>query len=321
MRSFTSSSRGWILRLARFLVVLVLGDQLVGYAVRQGAPADFRAAVAAKADFDPSRRYDAWIVGDSMAADAFVPGVLDRELGLDAFNWGVYASAPAEWAILLRDLELRAPFPKYVVLCANPQMLRKRPGDGPYTREFVRDHALHAELVGLSLAQDDLGAVFASGRNRLLARSALLGLLGRSQRTRIHPYPPDRGYLANTRVLDASGPPRSASLDQDPWRERVNASALITIREICRHHGAKLVIVIPPAARREMEILRGSPSMQREFQEAVKRFGAPVYETEQNEFMDDAFYDGIHLADPASRRFTADFARWLAPSEASSVNS
>jgi hypothetical protein len=313
MRSFTSSSspvRGWAGRLAAFLAGLALLDQMVGALARRAAPPDFQAAVAAKSGFDPARRYDAWIVGDSLAADAFVPEVLRHEAGLSVFNWGVYASSPAEWEVLLRDLEARARFPRLVVLGANPQMLRKVPGAGPYTREFVRSPLLRAELTGLSLLEDDLGAVLASGRSRLLARSALLGLLGRGQKARVHPRPPDDGYLANTRVLPVQVRPRSVALPANPRRTRLHRAALLRVRAICERNGALLIVVEPPVAQREAALLAGGLSDQATYREAIQSLGAPVYASSKP-FGDGDFYDGIHLVDPAAQRFTLEFAEWL----------
>jgi hypothetical protein len=313
MRSCTSSSspvRGWAGRLAAFLAGLALLDQMVGALTRRAAPPDFQAAVAAKSGFDPARRYDAWIVGDSLAADAFVPEVIRQETGMSVFNWGVYASSPAEWEVLLRDLEARARFPRLVVLGANPQMLRKVPGAGPYTREFVRSPLLRAELTGLSLLEDDLGAALASGRSRLLARSALLGLLGRGQKARVHPRPPDDGYLANTRVLPAQARPRSAALPAVPRRARLHRAALLRIRAMCERHGALLAVVEPPVAPQESALLAGGPADQAAYREALEALGAPVY-AGAGAFGPGDFYDGIHLVDPAARRFTFEFADWL----------
>ncbi|MGE0001811.1 MAG: hypothetical protein AB7F50_12210 [Fimbriimonadaceae bacterium] len=298
------------MRLALFLAVLALLDQVVGSLARRAAPPDFQAAVAAKAGFELNASYDVWIVGDSLAADAFVPEVIRRETGLSVFNWGVYASSPAEWEILLRDLEARARFPRLVVLGANPQMLRKTPGAGPYTREFVRSHFLRAELTNLSLFEDDLGAVLASGRSRLLARSALLGLLGRGQKARVHPRPPDDGYLANTRVLPVQARPRSAALPADPRRARLHRAALLRIRAMCKRHGALLIVVEPPVAQPEAGLLAGGPSDQATYREAIHALGAPVFAGSAS-FGPEDFYDGIHLVDPASRRFSQSFADWL----------
>lgn len=311
MRSSTSSSRAWLRRLGLFLAGLLVFDQMVGVLVRANAPPDFVAAVRAKQGFDPGRRYDVWIIGDSLAADAFVPQVIERKTGMRSFNWGVYASSPAEWEVLLRDLEGRAPFPRFVVLGANPQMLRKKPGDGPYMREFVRSPLLRAELVSLSLREDDLGSLLAAGRARLLARSALLGLLGRGQKARVHPFPPDSGYLANTRVLMPQARPRSLPLRADTRRERLHLEALQRIAETCRRHGAKLVVAEPPVSVREMAVLRGSPQDAALYSDSLRTLGSLADVPNSSRYGVGDFYDGVHLADPAARRWSTAFARWL----------
>ncbi len=317
MRSFTSSSKGaWAVRLFLFVAGLLLLDQMVSRIARASAPADFKAAVDAKSGFEPARRFDVWILGDSLAADAFVPEVIERETGLSTFNWGVYASSPVEWELLLRDLDARAPFPRLIVLGANPQMLRKAPGAGPYTREFVRSPALRAELTGLSLLEDDLGAAFASGRSRLLARSALLGLFGRGSKTRVHPRPPDNGYLANTRVLPPTAHPRAMNLGADPRRRRLNTSALRAIKAACQRHGAVLVIAEPPTSARERPMLEGSVAERTAYSKVLDHLANDLFRPNPKEFGDGDFFDGIHLVDPASRRFSEAFSKWLLQSDA-----
>ncbi|MCC6402741.1 MAG: hypothetical protein IT207_01895 [Fimbriimonadaceae bacterium] len=299
-----------------FVAGLLLLDQMVSRIARASAPADFKAAVDAKSGFEPARRFDVWILGDSLAADAFVPEVIERETGLSTFNWGVYASSPVEWELLLRDLDARAPFPRLIVLGANPQMLRKAPGAGPYTREFVRSPALRAELTGLSLLEDDLGAAFASGRSRLLARSALLGLFGRGSKTRVHPRPPDNGYLANTRVLPPTAHPRAMNLGADPRRRRLNTSALRAIKAACQRHGAVLVIAEPPTSARERPMLEGSVAERTAYSKVLDHLANDLFRPNPKEFGDGDFFDGIHLVDPASRRFSEAFSKWLLQSDA-----
>jgi hypothetical protein len=313
-RSSTSSSRLW-LRLGLLALIVVAIDLGVAGLTDRSAPADFRLSVQAKEGFRSDRPYEAWILGDSLGADAVVPS----ELGLSAFNWSMYASSPVEWAVLAEDLLRRAPAPRLAIVCVSPQMLLKRPNDGPYARAFVQASDLRLRLTWASIERQDLSALFASGRRRQLLRPALLGAIGRRGRTRVRAMGFDSGYLVHGDRL--SGPvrllPETLRRDSGVWGRQSQAFNALLDRLTAA--GCRIVIVGPPIHSEQLRAFEADASTFADTKAVVRaaadRIGARWLDSQRHDacaaYSDREFFDSLHLSHDGAVRFTRSLRTWL----------
>lgn len=314
-RSSTSSFRRLWLRLGLLGLIVFAVDLAVAKLTDRFAPADYRLSVQAKEGFEDGRPYDAWILGDSLGADAVVPS----ELGLRAFNWSMYASSPVEWEVLAEDLLRRAPAPRVAIVCVSPQMLMKRPNDGPYARAFVESQDLRLRLTWASIERQDLSAFFASGRRRQLLRPALLGAVGLRGRTRVKALGFDNGYLIHGDQL--SGPvrliPDTLRRDEGTWDRQ--SRAFIGLLDRLKAAGCQVVIVGPPVHREQLAAFAADGQTlldtKAEVERAARLRGLRWFDAQTEEacsaYSDAEFFDSLHLSRAGAVRFTRALREWL----------
>lgn len=318
-RSSTSSSKKpfWG-KLLLFVVGLVVIDAAFAAYIEATASANYREAVNSKYDFSDSKSYDVWILGDSLPADGIVPSILSQETGKAVYNWGVNASSPFEWELLLRDLESRAEFPNSVVVGCNIHMFIKRPNDGPFVAPAIKSPLIQSELLRGSVERSDLSAILASGRKRLLWKGSLANSI-RSQSIPEKNSTFDNGFITGREGMSAPFKPMIDALRFDPENVRFQTEAFEQMIARCARHGASITLVKLPIHRLQLDIYQRDAKTWNHYQSELHRiatkYNCEVFEGQTEsyctQFSSSDFVDGIHLSNDGATKFTQELGKWL----------
>lgn len=316
--STSNSKKRFALQFLLFLAGLLVIDSAFAVYIESTASANYREAVKSKADFDPNAAYDTWILGDSLPADGIVPAVLRAETNKSVYNWGVNASSPFEWEILLRDLESRAKLPKYVVIGCNIHMFIKRPNDGPFVAPAIKSPLLQADLLRGSVERSDLSAILASGRKRLLWK----GSLANSVRGNTIPEKSstfDKGFITGRKGMTPPFKPMIDALRFDPENAKFQVGAFEQMVVRCANRGSKIAFVKMPIHTLQLEIYQRDKRTWDHYQSEVariaKEYNCEVFEGQTpefcNQFSSADFVDGIHLSNDGAVKFSKELGEWL----------
>ncbi|MEO8036957.1 MAG: hypothetical protein ABI837_21185 [Acidobacteriota bacterium] len=298
------------------LVVLDLGFSAL---IDRNTSPDYRQTVASKSDFQESKPYDVWIIGDSLAVDGVAPSVIRQETGRTTYDWGLYASSPFEWNILLRDLEHRSPFPPTVVIVCHPNMFIKRPNDGPFARAAIKTPGLQFSLMAGSVERADLSALLASGQRRLMLKGALAMSARRSRGEPASAAESDNGHLVHRTGLNVIPHLMFDALKFDEKNSKFQADAFEDLVRRCSTRGAEVVFAKIAVSEPQLQDYKKDVPTFEHYEQVLDRvsrqYGARVYESQTDEvcesYSPSDFTDAIHLSQQGAVKFTTGLARWL----------
>lgn len=316
--SISSSKGSFWAQLGLFLLGLVALDSLVSVAIDKIAPPDYVKAIQSKSQFDSSKTYDVWIVGDSLAADAVTPSAFQETSGKSVFNWGVYATSPFEWEVMISDLLGRSSAPKTAVIVCHPHMFIKRPNDGPFATETFRSPQVTAGLFWGSVFRDDLSAIFASGRKKLIWKSALgkVGKRGAVPETEFLPL--DHGYQGTTKELTETPKLMVDALRFDRATAEFQSRALDGLIRQLEAKGVHVLLLRTPISLNQLRAYEQEPETWVDFNLRIDRLqtrGLQLLNLQDEEhcsqMVPQDFTDAIHLSHRGSVALTRDLASWV----------
>lgn len=303
-------------RLIVFLGILVVLDAVVARALDSVAPRHYRVFVDSKHAYaERAADTELLVLGDSHAADAVVPGVIERATGLSAYNFGVYHQLPIELYYLTQDLIRRSPKLKTVVIGTNPSMFARGVESSRYTPMFIESPL---GLLQLLIATDStqLGLLTRAGKKSELFEPLLRRLLGRKTRggaprdVEAH----DHGYVPNVACRARLDIPLYSN-----WHDQAITQSQVKYFErtldLLDERGIRTILVHPPLLPRYFEMVQRTRGY-REFLAAMKDLertrGLTVLGPGNDYGMsldEGQFYDPTHLCKPGALQFSA----WLAP--------
>lgn len=319
-RLSTSSSKGRSLsRLAFFLVGLVALDSVVSVLIDRLAPPDYVKAIQSKSDFDATSPYSVWVIGDSLAADAVTPATFREASGKEVYNWGVYATSPFEWRVMVDHLLATAKPPELAIIVCHPHMFVKRPNDGPFATETFRSPDVTAGLFWGSVFRDDLSAMFASGRKKLIWKSALGRIGKRSVAPSTEFLPLDNGYQGTTKELEEVPRLMVDALRFDNHTVEFQFAAVDQLIRALQAKGCRVALAKPPISidqlRADQRELDTWPDFQSRLERLVRERDLVVFDRQTDQYCEQLvpqdFTDAIHLSHRGSLAFSRELGEWV----------
>lgn len=314
-----ASPANFIVKLLLFIVGMVAIDQSVGLFARYGEREDFTLFMNAKKTFDRSKNFDAWVIGDSLAADDIVPSAMNQTAGFDTFNWGVYGSSPVEWRQISNDLLETSENPDLAIIVVNHIMF-DRPGQAhSYTYELLSNWKARLALIQVTADHQDLGALFVSGRKRSFVRSAFLRIIRREPPVSRTVVGTDNGYLISTDKL--TGTPDmlqySGIYNERIWNDQ--AFHFRAMLDEYQKHGVETHLVFAPIHPYAVDDLIKSDRYQR-IVAFLEETGRPVYNSmeryDELKLEGADFKDVIHMNNSGATKLSYAVAVWLSDLEA-----
>ena len=313
-----STARSFLVKMSIFIAGLIVIDQATGRLASYGERDDLVIFMKGKKEFDRSHDYDAWVVGDSVAADDIVPWTMRQVTGLETFNWGIYGSSPVEWRHIARDLLDTSEAPDLAIIVVNHIMFDRPARANSYTLELLSGCDARIRLIADSADHQDLGALFLSGRKKMLVRAALLRLIMRRDPGSRNIIGVDNGYLISTDQAQGDPAPivLSGIYNDRVWQDQAfHFNAMLDELEA---HGVTTVLVVAPVHPMEADALKESDRYAR-LKQFVERTGRPVFNAveryDELQFVGNDFKDVIHMNNSGATKLTYAVADWLSSLE------
>lgn len=130
-----------------FLMICVLVDYAIAFALKQFRPFDYQAFIEAKSKFFKTREnYDVVFIGNSQISDAANIQVFEEATRLKAYNLGIYHSSPFDNYFVLKKMIQKGIIPKYIIISTNPEIFYKTVAPSQYIPSILDDRIMNIQM-------------------------------------------------------------------------------------------------------------------------------------------------------------------------------